>query len=291
MQHSVVRSLLLVLLLAVGAPLRVAVAQQVTAAKSPLHRAATPAPRVAAGTPTAAVQDKPPERWYQLELILFRYRHIASLVGSARPPAQSLDLADAMPLIEELPEFADEPASAMTIPVAFQRLPDSQLSLTGVFRRLARSSEIEPLEHVGWRQPSFGVEQSRRIRITELPPGSQGAAGASAGPDGLAPGARPTEIAPETYVPRYDGAARLRVGRYLVFDADFVFALDGTLVRLTESRRLLFGELHYFDHPDAGLLIMVTPFVIDRSASSGAIETDIDDTIVSPETVPADELD
>lgn len=236
------------------------------------------------------VQDKPPERWYQIEMILFRHRHGVDPIDAARPPVQLPDLSDAMPLLGEIPEFEDEPTSATTIPIAFQQLPENQLSLTGIFRRLARATEVEPLTHVGWRQPSFGIEQSRRIRITDLPPIQPGDG------EGVPVTAEPLAQAvpaasPDGYVPRFDGAARLRIGRYLVFDADFVFVLDDVPIRLVETRRLLFGELHYFDHPDAGLLVLVTPYVIDGNNPVEAVETDVDDTIVNPLEVPIDELD
>lgn len=258
-----------------------------------------PAPADSIVAPVASL---PVERWYQIELIVLRHLTPITAGGAtSRPTPEMPDYSDALSLIEDVPQFDDElltPADdAPATPIAFQRLPDDQLALASVYQRLGRSGEVEPLLHIGWRQPSFGTERARRIRIPDRP-----ALSPEPGTEAATPPAPETTSEPlpgESLAPRFDGAVRLRIGRYLVFDADFVFQNLETLVRLNETRRLMFGEIHYFDDPNFGLLVQVTPFAIAApgdATTAGMVPTyDIeaaeDDAIIDPDAVPDDETD
>jgi hypothetical protein len=67
-------------------------------------------------------------------------------------------------------------------------------------------------------------------------------------------------LGPSHRAPRVEGTVRLRTGRLLYVDTDFVLYGEETPVRLTESRKVKLKELHYFDHPLYGVLLQVTPY-------------------------------
>ncbi|MBI4693708.1 MAG: hypothetical protein HY749_06780 [Gammaproteobacteria bacterium] len=187
------------------------------------------------------------ERWYQIEVIGFRYAHAAG--ADADAPAEMPDYGSAEPLAIRDPK-APPPATAS--PVAFQQLARNEKSLEGVYKQLARSGGYEPLIHVAWRQTA---DQQRNVFLTSEP--------------APAPGAPP----PATNGARFDGMEGkilVRLGDAPRVELDVAGYDDGRPSRLKETRPVRLNELHYFDHPDLGMLVQITPY--DPSAGAAPVE-------------------
>lgn len=231
--------------------------------------------------PTAAVA----ERWYRVEVVVFSYPAFFEALGEDPPYVRVPDLYDVVDL--ETPgeeDDADEAAATEPGPApgaeasvdpamtedagpagdgaagddeagppfpAFTVLPESELTLTPVTRRLERSSGYAPILHVAWMQPAYGSTGSRKVRITDRPPEDQNL------------DAEPVDTMVTTSEDlaafTTDGFARLRVGRTLNLDLDLYHQTEAAAIRLSESRRVRFRELHYFDHPGLGAIVQVLP--------------------------------
>ena len=217
------------------------------------------------------------ERWYQIELIVFQYLEPIGVDGEEWPATVQLpDIGRAVTLLEDVPEFGDEPekpaapapdanTNARPVPVAFRALPESELRLSGAANRMARARGVTVLRHVAWRQPSFTGNPGGAPPVY-LRDEAQVPAGPAADP---APASDPG--AGVVRSPRFEGTVRLRIGRYVYVDADLLFMHEGAPIRLFESRRMRLGELHYLDHPLFGMLVQVLPYRVDGKA--GAEET------------------
>jgi Peptidoglycan-binding protein, CsiV len=214
-------------------------------------------------------------RWYQIEVIVFRYTDTEAVGGEYWSELESLPkFRDAVELFVDLPEFSDEPPSerpnevSVPGPLAFQSLRLSELKLSGVFRRLKQLSAYEPILHVGWRQPGFGGRRARSVYISDKPGTSTDTRTDTTGvmPE-PAPAARTIE-----------GTVRIRVGRLLYVDTDFVDYGGESPVRITEQRKVKLKELHYFDHPLFGVLVRVTPYrtpgLVDRAVDAPVLGSD-----------------
>jgi hypothetical protein len=152
---------------------------------------------------------------------------------------------------------------------------------------MRRSQHYRPLLHIAWRQPGFARPQARGLRVYSgmqagepPPPDPRGVATLRyAGVPGLT---APPSVA-------LQGVIRVYRERYLHLDADLLYSgsrddyrmaptgaaaqdsasapaslagevLYSPLFRLTESRRMRSGELHYLDHPAFGILATITPY-------------------------------
>jgi len=129
-----------------------------------------------------------------------------------------------------------------------------------VLNALRRGGKYRPLLHTSWIQPASG-----RIRGVFVSTPAVTAISDSPTPD----------------VERVMGSVRLRVTRFLHVDIDLAYfpgaassgmaAAGGSVqldhVRLTESRKIKFNEVHYFDHPLFGALLQV-------SRAGGGADTD-----------------
>ncbi len=154
----------------------------------------------------------------------------------------------------------------------FYGLPTSEHRLGGVVNALRASGRYRPLLHVAWQQPGFARQNAPAVHITAERSRETKA--------GLAGRSR-------AVLRSLDGTIRVYRGRYLHVLADLAYyrpeptptspadphsaLLDGALgglappprpspFRLSEHRRMRFGELHYFDHPLFGLLIEILPY-------------------------------
>jgi hypothetical protein len=229
---------------------------------------------------SAGLSAQEPERWYQIELIVFRYVEPIGVDGEEWPAAAQLpDISRAITLLEDLPEFGDEleapdpepkagsdtntdpRANTKPMPVAFHTLPESELRLTGAASRMARDNAVEVLQHLAWRQPSFAGSPGGAPRVylrdeaarVAAPPEAELALPSN-------PGAGVVRAL------RFEGTVRLRIGRYVYFDSDLVFMHEQTPLRLLESRRMRLGELHYLDHPLFGVIVQVLPYRLEGQA-------------------------
>lgn len=133
-------------------------------------------------------------------------------------------------------------------------LPAANQRLNGVVGALRRSGRYRTLFHSSWLHPEGG--RIRGVYIMQPPAGS-------------APGAA-AEIL---------GSVRLRVTRFLHLDVDMAYfppAADpdaaATHVRLQESRKIKFNEVHYFDHPLFGVMVQVSRVGTEDAPGDGDAE-------------------
>lgn len=222
------------------------------------------------------------EDWYEVEMVVFR--HTAATAGASETWPTDPGRPDLGMASEPL-----EPQPGVLLPLT--RLEPNPGRLQGSFDALRRSSRYQPLGYWTWIQPGFerGSELPVRISLGADPlPGadSEGATVDAAGfpvlgsaadaPDAVAPLRRPL-----------DGLVALGLQRYLYVSLDLVYAPEGLApalqpaargsaddaalagglappaeflgFRLRETRRLRSRELHYFDHPLFGVILLVTP--------------------------------
>jgi hypothetical protein len=186
------------------------------------------------------------DRWYQIEVIGFRYVHAPR--ADAEAPKALSDFGNAEPLAIPDPKA---PPPATPSPVAFQQLARNEKSLEGVFRQLARGGSYKPLIHTAWRQTA---DQQRSVFLTSEPPPAPGAPPATNGArfDGM------------------EGKVLVRLGDAPRVELDFAAYQDGTPSELKETRPVRLNELHYFDHPDLGVLVQITPY--DPNAGAAPVE-------------------
>ncbi|MCC7412253.1 MAG: hypothetical protein IT495_11570 [Gammaproteobacteria bacterium] len=210
--------------------------------------------------------------WYHVEVIVFATIEPIAVGGERWPLDPGIpDAARSLNLIEALPAFEDEPegyapaageTDALVNPVAFLRLPPEQERLGAVADRLGRSRNYHVLAHLAWRQPGGGAG-GRAVRIGSAPATQDYTGAAPAGG-----GERSTAAAPGDAL--IEGTVRLRVGGTLHIDTDLLYKGVDPPVRLTESRVVKLGELHYLDHPLFGVIVQVTLFRPDAGSESGA---------------------
>ncbi len=159
---------------------------------------------------------------YRLEVLILR--HLNNESRSFEAPQQLV------------PVFGDAAATAPeNVPetvVRWRGLAWSELALTSEYSRLRRSRDFRPLLLSGWTQHALASGETGWVPV-------RGTA-----EDGT----------------RIEGKARLNVSRYLHLrlEIDAVIPDKGEF-RLAQSRRIKSGELHYFDHPELGVLVRVIP--------------------------------
>lgn len=131
----------------------------------------------------------------------------------------------------ELPARLGEDDAARPRRVRYPAVPSSELQLGAVNSVLLRSSQWSPLLHAGWRQPAGAHGEASAMAVA----GARGGA-------------------------RVDGSVRLSLDRFLRLELDL--RLDdgsGMAAELRQARRVRSGRLHYFDHPQFGVIALVTP--------------------------------
>lgn len=235
---------------------------------------------------TVLSTDVAAERWYRVEIVVFAYPAFFETLGDDAPFVQvpalydvvELNVPDAeddaeedgapgagagesvadaeTPQADRLDDDGSEAAGDDTegppeppFP-AFTVLPEQILELGPIRDRLDAAGEYEPVLHTAWIQPGFGTA-ARKVRISDRP-SDPAAQDVPAEPELL-----PTSEDLREF--KADGFARLRVGRTLNLDLDLYYQTDAAAIRLSESRRVRFRELHYFDHPGFGAIVKVLP--------------------------------
>lgn len=245
-------------------------------------------------------------RWYHVEVIVFRYTEPRYADGEQWVvPTILPDFRSATRLTRPVsgsmggaagPDAPDQ-ALARRL-TAFRPLEPGSLAMRNIAGALRRTADIEVMLHTGWLQPSFGNAGARYVYLDDLPlPDPEAAAeqrlngGAGAEPEldrRRPPAIDPmfddevidveTVLAPER---EFYGVLRLRTGRQLAVDTDFVLNYEAAPVRLRESRRVLFRDTHYFDHPLFGLIVRILPYRLPGN--------EVDDAPVDDE--PVDEAE
>jgi hypothetical protein len=193
-------------------------------------------------------------RWYQVEVIVFRYAD-PSVAEQAVAPAILPDFRGARPLVTDVAGTDAAPAPRPNEvmrpgPVPYDALPRSALIMAGIYRRLRDLPAYDPVLHVGWRQPG-GALGSRAVYVTDNP----------RVPADVAVDTGAVPLTPEPA--RIEGTVRVRTGRLLHVEADFLDHGQAAPVRINERRKVKFKELHYFDNPFFGLIVQVTPYHVE----------------------------
>lgn len=195
---------------------------------------------------------------YDIELIIFR---TLSSDATAENGPRGADTEPAFPLPDDEPSPLDtEPfdtgsfdtdadtdadtdtdnATRMTAPSTgnFPALPASRYQLSAIADTLRRSRNYRPLAHFGWTQPGYPRHATRFLSIDSKVPAGSGLSGRIA----------------------------LTRGRYLHLTLDLALqetgaSADHRAVRhvLQQSRRMRSNERHYIDHPNFGVIALITP--------------------------------
>ncbi len=116
--------------------------------------------------------DKKPERWYEVEIILFEQLNPVSTASELWPlEIEQPDLSDAIDLFrspEEAIAISESSAEAGNDPyldTPYLILPQEQYQLTNAYQKLVSSENYLPLVHVAWRQVIPPRELPDRIFI------------------------------------------------------------------------------------------------------------------------------
>lgn len=211
------------------------------------------------------------EKWYQVEVLVFERR------GQRVLTEESWDPDPGRPPIEESVALIAPGESPLEGPGphAFRILPADALILSKTRGHLENGAETTPILHVAWRQPGVPKEEAQWVNLY-LPPREGGAARTKGSFLGMAqrtgvqntaasgqPALVPLDALQEPMVfpPVLDGTIRVHLARYLHAEVDLVYHRGDveTPFRLSTSRRMRSGELHYLDHPVFGVLVKVVP--------------------------------
>lgn len=160
---------------------------------------------------------------YRVELLVLRHLNNEGRSFEAPKP----------PLVEAAGETEGPDASRDSDrSVRWRGLPWAEFQLKNEFARLRRSRDFRPLLHLGWTQAALDSDAAGWVSVR---------GGADDGS-------------------RIDGRARLTVNRYLNLRLELDAAIpEKGEFRLAQSRRMKSGELHYFDHPEFGVLVEIIP--------------------------------
>ncbi|MDZ7753915.1 MAG: CsiV family protein [Gammaproteobacteria bacterium] len=201
----------------------------------------------------APAQDAPAIPWFTVEVVVFAHKGTAGLGEEIWPEAPGRpDLTAAVPLTPDGMPLVDTAAGKMS-PLLPATAGGRQL--TGIVRALRRSSTYEPLVHMAWRQAGRDERHATSILV---------------------------RVGPPNEAPLLEGTLRVHLSRYLHLRADLVYARDippgrpdetgpvdtpaaadggaaaprpaNAVFRLSQSRRMRSGEIHYVDHPVFGLI-------------------------------------
>ena len=205
----------------------------------------------------APEEEAEPLERYQVEVIAFAYADGPTAAGEllqrlpSLPPEPELDESDSDaaaetddPAPEPPPEtIEDEPVPEII--VRFETMLDEELQLVEAYERLEKLSAYDMLLHGGWTQEGVPEEFAMPLDVRLL--------------------RAPLSLAGNLTLHK---SRFLHVAVDLSFDNDDsrpVVSLDDPFptvlppFKLQERRRLRSGELHYFDHPSFGLLVVVRP--------------------------------
>jgi hypothetical protein len=174
---------------------------------------------------------------YDVELVIFR---VTNPTGSPEDWALEESRAKSKPPAARESEDAagsvatPTPTTTLGGETSIQPLESGRLKLTPIAAALKRSRGYQPLAHIGWTQPGFGLESPRPLGIESLVSSDSGVT----------------------------GTVTLTKGRYLRLTLDLVWQspVDGKRYVLREQRdRMRSTEKHYFDHPYFGVVAIITP--------------------------------
>jgi len=183
--------------------------------------------------------------WYDVEIVVFRQFDGGNVQSAERWPTNP-DPAR-FERYARVSTSASGQRGAADSDTNFLRLGDNALRLRDTASRMRSSGAYQILLHTAWRQPGMPNNSARAVYLPldQAPPGP-------AGEDARVPAG-------------LSGHIRLVREQFLHFDVDLRFAEPGTerVVVMQERRRMRSGELHYFDNPRLGVLVIATPLSRD----------------------------
>ena len=197
--------------------------------------------------------------WYQVEIIIFENLY-PDTGGEQWFNNQNL------PDIKNSVELVSQPLTDAGKLIPFLELSPGKYKLGGVYRALRLSKEYRPLLHKAWQQS--GVSSQSRAKFVHIKY-----------VEGESINSQVIEGQDSFYDPlvKLDGTVRLRGGHFLHLDIDLAYFFESVpesiiytvledantnfkltdYTRLIETRKVKLNELHYFDHPLYGVLMMV----------------------------------
>ena len=171
---------------------------------------------------------------------------------------------------------------------------EQNLTLNEDAADIAASQRYRMLRHLSWRQPGLADSDAQAVRV------SLGSIVPMYLPEDLRPY---PEFFPAAIEPTQDkenlinssivnGTIKIRLGRFLHMDTRLVFTDQETeqSFRLSQSRKMRSGELHYIDNPRFGILTRITPLE-DKALEPDVLEPDVlepdvDESTESTDIVP-----
>jgi len=181
---------------------------------------------VSASLPPAQAQTAPNPRVYTIEVIVFR-----NMSGAGGPEDWT-----AKPVARG-PDQPDAPSIGKFV----QTLPAAQFQLNAVAQKLQNSTNYQPIAHFAWQQTASSWGSRAGFTVAKL-------AGS---------------------VPGLSGIFYLESGDYLHLGMSLNYqtsnppaglaAAAGTVFTLSESRRVKWDQLNYYDHPAFGVIALVMP--------------------------------
>lgn len=261
---------------------------------------------------TAVAQDTAQEelKFYDVEIIIFKNNDVPRSheynlpTPSATPAENSLDLSNPGRVLEA----ADQ---------GFTPLPADELQLQDKVQRLIKSSRYDLLLHTGWRQPGREADQSIPVWIkggqifgdgyssidqfSFIDQGDNGEVEPSTDNN------RETiEESRQKGLYELEGQITISLSRYLHTRAELVLrkpsspvevmqqsteatsadsppleSLEGQLLlnyALNEQRRMRSKRLHYLDHPQFAMLVLITPYEAAEVTADTPAEAENGDT-------------
>ena len=240
-----------------------------------------------------------PVKYYDVELIVFKNINVPKgqefklPTPSASRSENTLDLADP----KSLQQAKDS---------GFTPLSITELKLQDSVDRIVKSSRYQLLTHTGWRQPGLNEENSIPVwikggKVFDSRYSSIDQAFAPETGDGKKNVANQQLQTAFKGLYELEGLVTITLSRYLHTKAELVlrkpadsasvlqeveeFAdskqqdildLDGQLLLnygMNEQRRMRSRKLHYLDHPEFGMLVLITPYEPPAPESTPSVET------------------
>jgi hypothetical protein len=182
---------------------------------------------VSAPLPYARAQSAPTDKVYTVELIVFR--NMSGGGGAEDWTAKAV------------PRGPDSLPTPVVTGRFVQSIPAAQFQLNDIAAKLQNTTNYQPLAHFAWQQTASTWGSRAGFTVAKL-------AGQVPGISGI------------VYLESGD---YLHLGMSLNYQTsnppDGLAATPGTVFNLTESRRIKYRVLSYYDHPAFGVIALVTP--------------------------------
>lgn len=224
---------------------------------------------------------------YQVEILLFAINDPAAAGPESWPEMYETDSATQFLYVTH-PDTAEtssaqskDPAKKKATGLPYQLLTPDQFKLAASAAKLKKNPRYEVLLHTAWRQPAIDLKEEKAVYVfdgmTEPEHPVEALPGASAETPARAPAQISETGNPDPRAPRFSGAVKLALGQYLHVALDLLYRKEmrraGSVdasgneiatphnalqsFRLNEIRRIKIGEVHYFDQPVFGALVLI----------------------------------